>query len=162
MKIKEALKKVKKNEKIKEILDIGGFFSSGFTTLEPEEMIDNWNLSFYNCKNDMITSIYVSEKEVKLGITDKPLHKNVHRPEIENVKITGKDALKKAKKEFKKYKKPLSKILVSMQKKETEIWNISFITKVGSIINIKIDSKTGKIIKKEEITLFQKYNKAGK
>ena len=160
MKIKDAIEKAKEKEGIKEILKNGGFFCSGFITLKSDEKIERWNLSFYNPETGNITSVLVSENSVETGVTDKPLHKKVYNPDESKIKVDSQEALEKAKREFESYGKPLVKILISFQKKEKEFWNISFITKVGSIVNIRIDSQTGETIKKEEINLFQKYKAA--
>ena len=105
-------------EEIKEILKNGGFLSSGFITLESGEKIEKWNLSFYNPGTDKITSVTVSKDSVKMGVTDKPLHKKVYNPDESKIKIDSQEALERARKEFEKYKKPLAKILISFQKKE--------------------------------------------
>ncbi|MCK4634500.1 MAG: hypothetical protein KAT37_01360 [Candidatus Aenigmarchaeota archaeon] len=160
MKIKDAIERAKKKDEVREILKKGGFFCSGFITLKSNEKIEKWNISFYNPETDNITSVLVSENFVETGITDKPLHKRVYNPDESKIKVDSQKALEKARKEFKSYGKPFTKILISFQKKEKEFWNISFITKVGSIVNVRIDSQTGKTIKKEEINLFQKYRAA--
>lgn len=160
MKIKDAIERAKKKDEVMEILKKGGFFCSGFITLKSDEKIEKWNLNFYNPETGNITSVMVSENSVETGVTDKPLHKKVYNPDESKIKVDGQKALEKARKEFKSYGKPLTKILISFQKKKKEFWNISFITKVGSIVNVRIDSQTGKTIKKEEINLFQKYNAA--
>lgn len=157
MKIKNAIRKAKEKDGIKEIIKRGGFFCSGFVTIEPSQEIEKWNLSFYNPETDRITSVVVSKNSIEKGVTDKPLHKKVYNPDESKIKVDSQEALEKAEKEFKKYGKPLAKILISFQKKEKEFWNISFITKVGSIVNVRVNSQDGKIIKSEEINLFQKY-----
>lgn len=160
MKIKDAIHRAKKTKGIKDIIKRGGFFCSGFVTLNSEENIEKWNISFYDPETDMITSVLVSKNNVEMGVTDKPLHKIVYDPDESNINVGSEEALKKAKKEFEKYGKPLAKILISFQKKEKEFWNISFITKIGSIINVRVNSQTGNILKTEEINLFQKYQAA--
>ena len=141
-------------------ISLNSMFSSGFITLGSDEKIEKWNLSFYNPETDKITSVLVSKDSVKMGVTDKPLHKKVYNPDESKIKIGSEEALGKAKKEFEKYGKPLAKILISFQKKEKEFWNISFITKVGSIINVRVNPQTGEILKSEEINLFHKYQAA--
>jgi len=157
MKIKEAIEKAKEREEIKRILKKGGFFSSGFITLGSDEKIEKWNLGFYNPETDKITSVMVSKEFVKMGVTDSPLHKKVYNPDESKIKIGSEEALEKAREEFEKYGKPLAKILISFQKRKVEFWNISFITKVGSIVNVRVDPQNGEIMKSEEINLFHKY-----
>jgi len=156
MLLKKAIKKAEENEEIKRILKKNGFFCSGYVTLDEKEKIKKWNLGFYNPENGEITSVLVTENFVDVGVSDRPFHEKVYNPDESKIKVCGEEALEKARKEFKKYKKPLSKILISFQKREKEFWNISFITKVGSIVNIRIDPKNGKIMKSEEINLFRK------
>lgn len=160
MKIKDAIEKAKEKKAIREILDKGGFFCSGFVTLGSGEKIEKWNLSFYDPETDKITSVTVSENGVKIGVTDNPLHREVYNPDESKIKVFSQEALEKASKEFRLYGKPLAKILICFQKKEKECWNISFITKVGSIVNVKVDSQTGKVMGSEEINLFHKYKAA--
>ena len=160
MKIKDAINKAKEKKEIREILESGGFFCSGFVTLGSGEKIEKWNLSFYNPETGKITSVTVSENKVELGVTDNPLHREVYSPDESKIKVFGQEALEKAREEFRLYGKPLAKILICFQKKGKECWNISFITKVGSIVNVKVDSQTGKIMNSEEINLFQKYKAA--
>lgn len=160
MKIKDAIEKAKEKKEIREIIERGGFFCSGFVTLGSGEKIEKWNLNFYSPENGKITSVSVSEDGVELGESDKPLHSEVCNPDESKIIVSSQEALEKARQEFRLYAKPLAKILICFQKKGKECWNISFITKVGSIVNVKIDSQNGEVIKSEEINLFQKYRAA--
>jgi len=155
MLMKEAIKRAKEKEEIKRIIERGGFFCSGYVTLESGEKIKKWNLGFYDPSTHKITSVLVTENSVKIGISGTSLRKNIRNPDENKIRVKGEEALEKAKREFERYGKPLSKILISFQKREKEFWNISFITKFGSIINIRIDSTNGDIIKSEEINLFK-------
>ncbi len=157
MKLKDAVSKAREKKEIKDLIEGGGFFCSGFVTIDSEEKIEKWNLSFYDPNKGKITSVLVREGSVEIGLTDKPLHKKVYNPDESNIKISGEEALEKAKKEFNGYGKPLAKILISFQKKEKEFWNVSFITKLGSIVNVKVDPQSGGIVSSEEINLFHKY-----
>ena len=157
MKIRDAIKKAKEKKEIKEIIEKGGFFCSGFVTLGSGEKIEKWNVNFYDPETGKITSVSVSGNSVKIGTTDVPLHSEVYNPDESKIIVGSQEALEKAREEFSLYAKPLAKILISFQKKEEEYWNISFITKVGSIVNVKVDPRTGEVIKSEEINLFQKY-----
>jgi len=159
MNIKNAIEEAKKDDKIKEILNHGGFLTTGFITLGPTEKIEKWNLSFYDPETEKITSITVSEKFREIGVTDSPIHKKIYKPNELKIKIDGEKALEIAKNEYKKYSKPLSKILISLQKREKEFWNITFITKMGHLINIHIDAENGKIMKSKETNIFQKITK---
>jgi len=157
MKIKKAIEKAGQEDAIRDILENDGFFCSGFITLSEKDEIEKWNLSFYCPEDNKITPAVVTETGVSVGEKDEPLHKEVPNPDENKIKVDAKEALEKAKKEFGKFKMPLAKILVSFQKKGTEFWSISFITKLGSIINIKIDPEDGKIIEKEHVNLLQNY-----
>ena len=155
MNIKNAIEEAKKDKRIKEILNHGGFLTTGFITLSPKEKIEKWNLSFYDPETEKITSITVSESSKEIGLTDSPIHKKIYKPDELKIKISADDALEKAKNEYKKYNAPLSKILISFQKREKEFWNITFITKIGHLINVQIDAESGEIMKSEETNIFQ-------
>ncbi|MCD6477520.1 MAG: hypothetical protein J7K87_00780 [Candidatus Aenigmarchaeota archaeon] len=155
MRIKEAIRRAEKTKEISRIIKNGGFLTSGFVTINPKEKIEKWNLSFYDPENEKITSVSVSEGSVKIGVRDKPLHKKIYEPDKAKIKVNAEDALTTAKKEFKKYRLSPRKILVSLQKREREFWNITFITKMGYLINVRIDAENGNVTKSEKINIFK-------
>jgi len=159
MEITDAILKAKENEEIRKIISEKGFFCSGFVTLEPDEGIEKWNLNFYNPETGKITSVLVSEKDVEIGVTDKPLRKRVYEPDESKIRIGSREVLEKAKEEFKKYGETISKIVLSYQKRKKEFWNVLFVTKTGLIVNVSIDPQTGKVTKSKIISIFRNYKR---
>ena len=67
-----------------------------------------------------------------------------------SIKTTNDKMLDKARKEFSKYKQPVSQIILSVQKENGQpVWRINFITKMFYLITIKLDAKTGELLSSE-------------
>lgn len=148
--IKEAYNKLLKKEKP------NGFLCSVFVMCAPNETENlDWQLDFYNEKEDTINSYLIKENTIeKLNIESKPFkeeNKKINKLNLDNVKIDYKEALAIAEKEN---KESISKIIILLQNINTEVWNISFFTLSFNLINIKIDAKNKKILEKSNTPLI--------
>jgi len=141
---------------VKDILKNDGFLVSMLSMIEPEDKIKNWNIGFYDPKNKKITEIHVSDEGVKVEKPDQPLREITNNPDENKIKISPEEALKIAKGELEKYDSSAKKIIISFQFKEKEIWNVTFISKMGTLINIEIDVTNGEILNSDKKSLFQK------
>ena len=109
---------------------------------------------YYN-KDDTITTFLIAGDGVKLMQSEEIFKKpdaKVLKLELKNIKVDIGKALKTAdeiqQKEFKAHT-PIKKILI-LQKLEVlgQVYNITFVTQSFNILNLKIDSGTGKISEK--------------
>ena len=85
------------------------------------------------------------------------LNKKIKSLNIEKVKIDYENALKTAselQKEKYKTEIPFKQITILQNIDEGQVWNFTFITQAFKTLNIKIDAKTGEIVKDELINLM--------
>lgn len=158
MDLKDAEKEAEKDENINEIIEKGGYLCSAYTFVKRDEEIGGWNLNYYDPAEKNTTNISINEKGSETGFAQEPFRrKPPQKLDIDEVEISSDKALEIADKEEKqKYGKPVEKILLSLQKStKGEVWKITFITKVLSIILVEIDAGTGEIIKSKMSYLFK-------
>lgn len=109
-----------------------------------------WQIGFYNKKEDRIVVFTVEEPIMKNPASElfkKESH--VQRLVEKDILFDSDEALVAAeahrKQEYAKHE-PLKTIILLQKLKQGQIWNISFVTKTFSVCNVKIDSKTKKVI----------------
>ena len=120
---------------------------------------DDWQIGFYN-PNDTITTFIVSKNKVETipesEIFKKPEEK-IMKLTVEDVKLDMDKAIEKAKNfqetEYPK-DKPVKEMVILQKLNIGQIYNITFITQSLNTLNIKIDSKNGKIVKHGLISLM--------
>jgi len=145
----EALKFLENSDEFKnwKKQNPGVFLSSGFTILDQ----DYWKISYYHKKTDKITSFVVSsiiEIEPESEIFKKETTK-VNELNLEDLKLNLDKTLEIAKKfQQEKYKDEITnKTIIILQKLDIgQIWNITCLTLKLNTLNLKIDTKTGKIL----------------
>lgn len=155
MELKRLIEDVKKINEIKEILRDGGFLTSVLSVLNPDEKIKEWYIGFYNPKTKKITEVYVLGGSMKVESPDEPLREINHRLDESNINVEPMEAMDIAKKELKRYRIKPKKIIISFQKKEKEVWCITFIGGIGNLVTVDVDVKNGKVIKSEETNLLK-------
>lgn len=161
MKVLEIIKKLEKSKEFltyrKENKPADAFLAHAFLMLDENNKGD-WQFGYFNKKDEKMTSFYCgSEIEVsqdaevfkKPGTTVANLDLKKVKTEFEEAKATAEDVLEK------KYggEEALKKIFI-LQNLDKQVWNITYLTKKYNIINIKIDSETGKIIKDEATSIM--------
>jgi len=144
----DNLKKIENSERFKEWKKKHkGFLCSIFLMCNADDIDENWQFDFYsNGKIASFSNNSFSESDIFEKHSLKELKLN-------EVKIGFEDALKtigKLKEE--KYKSEnFDKIIIVL---DSDVWNISYITKSFRIFNVKIDNKDGKIIEESLKPLF--------
>lgn len=153
MEVKDALNKFNNSKKASTIKN--SYLCSAFTFLKPGEKISYWDLNYYNPKKDEIARVRVGDEITVFGSAE-PLRKGkIKKINIDDLKINSPKIIEIAKEyEKKKYKHETQKILLSLHSNKTQFWSVNLITKSLSIIQIKINTKNGKIIDSKEHTLL--------
>jgi len=119
---------------------------------------DDWQVGFYN-PDDTITTFIVTKDDVKAlpeaEIFKKPDAK-IMQLDMDDIKIEMGDAIEKARNlQKKEYPKELpTKEIIILQKLDIgQLYNITLVTQSFNTLNIKVDAKTGKVIKHKLISL---------
>ncbi len=120
--------------------------------------IDDQNLEFgfYNQKKDSITTFFVNEKEeVEFSTTDEIFKHDdtILQLDMSSVQVTYKDALIKAR-SLLENEKDDKFILVLQNLRLGQVWNVTLITNKFNVLNVKIDSDTGNVLKSEKNRAF--------
>ena len=93
----------------------------------------------------------ISDVFKKPGAEIKPI-------DIENIKISSKDALDKAQElQQKKYpnSKPFKRIVILQNLDVGQVWNITYVTQTFETLNIKINAHTGKVTEDKIHKIFE-------
>ena len=122
--------------------------------------LEAFDIGYYLEKEDKIASFEISgDRVIFKGSSDpfKEPNKKIKSLNIEKVKIDYENALKTAselQKEKYKTEIPFKQITILQNIDEGQVWNFTFITQAFKTLNIKIDAKTGEIVKDELINLM--------
>jgi hypothetical protein len=115
--------------------------------------IDDWQIGFYN-KDDTMTTFILTPQGIKIASTDSIFKKpdvKIKQLDKEKIKIDITEALQTAEKiQTTEYKNESpSKIITILQKIDIgQIYNITYVTQSFKVLNFKVDSSTGKLLKK--------------
>jgi len=118
-----------------------------------------WQFGYYNLKTDKMSTFSVDGRislKDEQDVFKKPGDK-VNCINLDDVKISLKDALEKADKAKKKHypNENVSKSIAILQNiKQGQLWNITFVTNSFKTINIKIDAFNGRVIRHDVVSLF--------
>jgi len=151
MKISDAVKAAEKSKDIKELLQDGYFLNSGMAFLEPmDKDAEKWTLTYYNPIKNIVAQVEVNETIVAVGERGTPIHPTKEKLDLKEVKTSSAKMLEKARNDFKKYKQPVSQILMSIQTEGGRpIWRVNFITTMLHLITVTLDAKKGNILSSE-------------
>ncbi|MFH1641803.1 MAG: hypothetical protein ABIC04_02795 [Nanoarchaeota archaeon] len=159
MQAKEIINRIENDEKFKEWKKEN--YASSLVhifKMFDEANKDEWQVGFYN-PDDTITTFVLLPEGIKIippvEIFKKPDAK-VLKLTIEDVKIEMDNALLTAKKfQEKEYPREIAtKEMVILQKLELgQVYNVTFVTHAFNTLNIKIDSRSGEVLKHELISL---------
>ena len=153
MEFLEAIKKLEDSnefkewrKKNKEMYLVHGFTMLGSFKEDPM----NWQIGYYNKKDDKITPIEV-DGGISIGQPQDAFKKNesIKKLDLKKIKINAKKALddnEKARLEKYAKEEPM-KIFVIIQNIEEfgDVWNITTATNTMNTINTKIDAESGEI-----------------
>ena len=136
------------------------YFSYAFKI--PQEMHDDdWQLGFYNGKNEKITTFVIAKDSIGLRPEEDVFKKentSVKKIELDRVKLTFDNAMSKAM-EFQEKNYPKDKsvktiaILLNMAG-IGNVWNITYVTEAFNTLNIKIDASSGKVLEHNLASIF--------
>jgi len=120
---------------------------------------DEWQIGFYN-SDDTITTFIIGNECIRMipkaEIFKEPNTK-IQKLDIDGVKIELDDALGKARKfQEKEYpnEKPIKEIVILQNLDIGQLYNITLVTRAFNTLNMKVDAKTGKIVKHQLVSLM--------
>lgn len=162
MELKPALKKLEESKDFKkwQKSNKNTYFSYAFKIKE-EMGKDDWQLGFYNKKNDKITTFVMDNGTISIRPEEDVFKKEgmeVNEIKLEKVKIAFEDAVAKAsdfqQKNFPKDKS--TKTIAILQNVENlgNIWNITYITESFNTLNMKISAENGRIVEHSLSSIF--------
>ena len=154
MEIKDTLKRLEESSEFKKWKKNhkDSFLAHIFKMLDDANR-DDWQIGYYN-KDDTITTFIITKDDIKIAETENIFKKpdaKIEKLEEEKIKIDITNALETAEKtQAKEYKQETPyKIITILQKLNIgQVYNITYVTQSFKVLNFKIDSSTGKILKK--------------
>lgn len=151
MEIQDAVKQVEQNKDDYDELD-GTYLCSALSFVDDKDdaKITNWELSYYHPKHKKITQVSVKGEDIEIQATGDPTKPgNIPELDLKHVKISAEVALANSRAIQKaKYMQPIQRIFISLQSDDHKkpFWSVSLISKLLSIVNIKIDAVKGDVI----------------
>ena len=154
MEIKDVLKRLEQNKEFKEWKKKNkySFLAHVFKMLD-DANIDDWQIGYYN-KDDTITTFIITPSDIKIAETENIFKKpeaKIKKLDKEKIKIDITEALQTAEKiQVTEYKAETPfKIITILQTLDIgQVYNITYVTQSFKILNLKIDSSNGKVLKK--------------
>jgi len=160
--LKQAAARARKDAHVKSIEKRGYFMNSGILILPPNELTTwhEWILTFYNPEPNRVVKVTVKkgEKIIDVGKPSKVVKPTNAALDLKKLKTSAKRVMKKAIKEFEKFRQPVSQAIVTVHGDPPK-WHINFITKALKIVIVEIDGKTGKILNSSVESLTRIENK---
>lgn len=161
MEITNILKRLRESNEFKEWnkKNKDSFLAHIFKMLDDANK-DDWQIGFYN-KDDTITSFILTPADIKIAAAENIFKKpedNIQRLDEGKIKIDITKALEIVKKvQTTEYKNEApSKIITILQKLDIgQIYNITYVTQSFKLLNLKIDSSTGKVLKKKLTSIME-------
>ena len=139
------------------------YLANIFALFDVDKQPGEWSFGYYDARADRMT-VFVVASDVTVNPPSEVFKKGdvVNRLDIDEVKVDFMDAMKTAG-EF--CRKNFSadapqKFIVSLQKLVSNVWNISIITSTYKMVNIHVDSVSGKVVHSSATPLF-KFMKSG-
>lgn len=156
--LKKALKQLGSDPEFKEWKEENKdcYFSYAFNIIKGKDQLEDWQLGYYDKKKDKVTTFIIKEDDIEIRPEEDIFKKEeteVKEIDLKEAKLNIGDVLKKAE-EFQKkqYPKELpAKVILILQNLPGlgNLWNITYVTQAFNTLNIKISSKTGKVLKHE-------------
>ena len=161
MDLKPALKKLEESKDYKDWHKRNKDTYLSYAFKIPQEMPDEWQLGFYDKKNDKITTFVVKGIAISIRPEEEVFKKDetkISGIEIKKVNIAFDDAIGKSSEfQSKNYPKDKSvKTIAILQNMPAygNIWNITYITESFNTLNMKIDSSSGKMLEHNISSVF--------
>jgi len=154
MEIINLLGRLEKNKEFKEWKKKNkqSFLAHVFKMLDDANK-DDWQVGYYN-KDDTITTFIITPDDIKIAETENIFKKpeaKIKELNKEKIKIDITEALQTAEKiQVTEYKQETPfKIITILQKLDIgQVYNITYVTQSFKVLNLKIDSSNGKVLKK--------------
>jgi len=161
MDLKEALQKLKNSPESEKLS--GKNLCSAITFTGKEDKIEKWELNYFNDKTGKVARAVVSQDEIEIFPENELFKKDIVSAIDEStIKITAQEAMKTAKEyNQKNYKQPEQKTFLALHGGKSPFWSVNIITKLMTVIQIKISSSTGKILETKTHNLFKGKGVAG-
>ena len=161
MEILDVLKRLKENNEFKEWKkkNKDSFLAHIFKMLDDANK-DDWQIGFYN-KDDTITTFILTPDGIKIAAAENVFKRpeaKIQRLNEEKIKIDITKALEAAEKvQTTEYKNEVpSKIITILQRLDIgQVYNITYVTQSFKVLNLKIDSSTGKVLKKKLTSIME-------
>lgn len=154
MKLVDAIDRAEGHELVEGIKENGGFLTSAYVILDPEQDIEEWNLSYYLPDSGEIASINVSD-EISMVEQGEPVREKTFR-EFESVPdVSETEACKKAWEKAEEMEMDPNKIILSLQHDEVAFWSVTFLGPAGDALNVRIDAGNGEVLVAERSNLLR-------
>ena len=161
MELKLALKKLEESQDFKKWRRENKNTCFSYAFKIPQEMLNEWQLGFYDKKKDKITTFIINGDNVNIRPEEDIFKKEetkVNEVQLDKVKLTLDNALAKAN-EFQKKNFPKDKSIKTIAILQNipnlgNIWNITYVTETFNILNMKIGASNGKILKYNLSSVF--------
>jgi hypothetical protein len=154
MNLKDAIKKVESTKEIKSVKEKGYFLNSGISILSPGMFeVEQWMFTFYQPDKNLVVEAVIDDESVTVKEGAEPTHPTKVPLNVKEIKTNANKMIAKARTAFKKYRHPLSQIILSVQEEETTTWRINFITKDLFVVTVRIDARNGKILETTQASL---------
>ena len=140
--LKEFLKELKNSEEFKKFKENSPLaYNTSACFLDK-----TWQLDFYNPDSDKMTSFAKVDNEIISRESEvfRKEKKEIPELKLDKIKLTLEEAEKMI---SKKYPEIPTKKIIIIQQEENPFYNITYLTKSLDIINTKIDTVTGEILK---------------
>ncbi|NOR84801.1 hypothetical protein GQ473_01670 [archaeon] len=155
MDLKNAIEKIEESNDFEEKLKNKQVCSAISFTDENNEPV-KWEINYFNEDSGKITRVVV-DNEIEIFKEDKLFKKeSVSSIDISTVHVTAKEALKIASDENDtNYKQPVQKMFIALHSEKSPVWSVNIITKILTVIQMKIAVDTGKILEAKTHNMFQ-------
>ncbi|MFH0870474.1 MAG: PepSY domain-containing protein [archaeon] len=158
--LRETIAKVEKSKEFKSFKksNPGFYLAHCFTMLDEGEKKYNWELGYYSDKKDKLV-VFETVPAVKLRDEDDPFKREgiIKRLDMNEVKTSLARALEicdvLAKDKYSAH--AITKRIIVLQNIDKPVYNITHVTRSYSILNVKIDAKTGEIISQNLQSIMQ-------
>jgi hypothetical protein len=160
LKLKDAVAKAEKTDDIRKLRSSGFFLNSAISILQPDaEEVTEWILTYYNLKQNKVVEVVVNDA-LEFKEAARPIKPTKEELLLSQVKTSDSNMLEKARKEFLKFREPLSQVILSLQVDGKPMWSANFITKTLFIVTVKIDAGSGTLLGSEKNPLTRTITQA--
>lgn len=132
-----------------------------FTTTDAEQFDDGiWQIGYYSKDTDKIVVFENNNDAISMHPPEEALKKEeyIQKLDLHKLKIPKSEAIKKCQDTLKEHypRELYSKAICLLQNLPEfgNVWNITIVTLAMSVINIKIDAITGKVVKHDKQNLM--------